>query len=119
METTMRHLILVATILAATPALADEAADTADMTCLSAYLYHAAQGAPEEAVRSTVGAMFYLGRLEGRSPGVNWVSRIPEYADILTQDDLNAAAPACAAVLRERGAQMVALSALEAARPVP
>jgi hypothetical protein len=89
----MKRLIgmTAALVLAAmaTPALAQAISptDRADMQCFVVTAVLAGQseeGSPEQAGLAT-GMLYFLGRLEGRSPGTDWMQALADF--ILTPDD--------------------------------
>ncbi|WP_421729249.1 hypothetical protein [Brevundimonas sp.] len=55
-------------------------ADRADLQCLGVFIYMGGQGEDAAAKAWFTGqAQHYLGRLEGRSPGVVWLDRLTDY----------------------------------------
>lgn len=55
-------------------------ADRADLQCLGVFIYMGGQGEDAAAKAWFTGhAQHYLGRLEGRSPGVAWLDRLTDY----------------------------------------
>jgi len=55
-------------------------ADRADLQCLGVFIYMGGQGEDAAAKAWFTGhAQHYLGRLEGRSPGVGWLDRLTDY----------------------------------------
>lgn len=80
-------------------------ADQADMECLAvaAVVAGRAQAGSEEQAGAAGGVMYYLGRLEGRTPGVDWLEQLRGH--LLTLDDagLAAAAPRCGAEMVAKG----------------
>lgn len=105
--------VAAASALIAAPAMAQSqmsAADTADMECLAVFAL-IGDSDPEMQTVAGMGIMFYLGRLEGRTPGVDhlrrfadWVVAVPEQK---LADQLDAASPRCAQEIGARGDRLV------------
>lgn len=60
--------------------------DLADLQCMAIYAVMANQ--PEHQAGAALGVFYHLGRLEGRTPGVDWLARMQTYADSVTLADL-------------------------------
>ena len=74
----------LALALVASPAAAQTVApssmDAADLQCFGVFIYLGGQGSDPAAKAWFTGeALHYLGRLEGRSPTVNWLDRLTAY----------------------------------------
>jgi len=117
----MKRLIgmTAAVLLAASaaPALAQNAAhgaaDKGDMQCFAVVAYLAGQS-EEGSVEHTglaSGMMYFLGRLEGRAPGTDWLRALSDY--ILAPDEarltseLEAQRERCGLILQTRGQALV------------
>lgn len=103
-------LLLAAT---ATPASAHvndiSAADTADMQCFVLIAYVSGQAEEDSTEQSGLvgGMMYFLGRLEGREPGTDWMKALADY--ILSFDDdalsveMESNRERCGGILVDRG----------------
>lgn len=98
--------------LAAAPAAAQEAQErpvtaeeTADLTCMAVFALFGAQ--PEVGEKAAVGIFYYLGRLEGRDPSVDWLERFHDFALTAVRQEVMAEAQRCGQALAARGEQMV------------
>lgn len=106
---------------AAAPAPALSAAETADLQCLAVSMVMGGMS-QDEAVKTGLMAasMFYLGRLEGRSPNVVWLDRLGAYLRTATPEQMQAQTQRCGAEIGEMGSRVQAWSAraaAEAAQP--
>ncbi|MGV8928939.1 MAG: hypothetical protein ACOH1E_04250 [Brevundimonas sp.] len=85
----MAAALLLATTATSASARADDvsAADTADMQCFVLLAYLSGQAGEDSAEQSGLvgGMMYFLGRLEGREPGTDWMKGLADY--ILSVDD--------------------------------
>ena len=91
--------LTAALALSAPPAdLSDlKPADRADLQCMT--LVVAAMGASEDleaAAGLASGATFYYGRLQGRTPGTDWLARLAAYARTEPGESLEANRQRCA-----------------------
>ena len=80
------------------------AEDLRDMQCLTLAAMVAGAAPAEHQAGLTGGLMYYLGRLEGRTPGVDWLARIGEYLqrpDVETE--VMAQGDRCAAEMIDKG----------------
>lgn len=82
--------------------------DMADLKCLAltAYLGGQMSEGDERRAGLAAGVMYYLGRLEGRTPGVEWLGRLAEYLETAEVADLQGEAQRCGEELKERGAAL-------------
>lgn len=114
---------LAATLsLAAAPApQAASAAETADLQCLAVAMIIGGMSEDESVKTGLMAAsMFYLGRLEGRSPNVVWLDRLTDYLKTSSPDQLQAQSQRCGAEIGEFGGRIQTWStrmAAEAAAP--
>ena len=105
---TSAALALVATTASAQDAaLPSNPADAADMQCVA--LAAMIMGSDEALAPQIAPAFFYyLGRLEGRSPDVDWVTRAAEYSGTLTPETLAPVQQRCGAEMTAKGQDLVA-----------
>ncbi len=82
----------------AAPAMAQDA-NQADLECatLMAYAVNGMEDNNPAFAGMAGGMMYYIGRLEGRAPTVDWVARATNYVSFATADDVIAQAGRCAA----------------------
>lgn len=99
---------------AAAPALS--AAETADLQCLAVSMVIGGMS-DDEAVKTGLMAasMFYLGRLEGRSPNVVWLDRLGDYLKTVPPAEMQAQTQRCGTEIGEMGGRVQAWSARAAA----
>lgn len=83
-------------------------ADQADMQCLAVAAIVAGQAAEgtQEQAGAVGGIMYYLGKLEGRTPGVDWLAELTTHLQTLDEAGLAAAAPRCSAEMITKGQQL-------------
>ena len=107
-------LALVAALAFAPAAFAQDAAlprepeNAADMECLALIVVIIGM---DEAMgeQLALGAFYYLGRLEGRAPGIDWVDRALRYTEVVDEQTLFAPQQRCAAELMAKGEHMIRL----------
>jgi hypothetical protein len=56
----------------------------------------------------TGGMMYYLGRLEGRSPSIDWLRQLETYLTSIDEAELQSHLERCGAELSVKGAALVA-----------
>ncbi len=100
--------------LSAAPAdLSDlKPADQADLRCLT--LVVAAIGASEDPATSAPlvsGATYYFGRLQGRTPGTDWLARLADYARTEPAAELEASRARCVEEMQALGRDFVSMGA--------
>ena len=106
-------LLTAAAAPASAQSAAVSAAEKADMQCFAVTAYLAGQYAEgsEEQIGLTSGMMYFLGRLEGRAGGTDWLKLIADY--ILEPDDaqlgaeLDSQRERCGLLLQNRGQALV------------
>lgn len=101
----------VALALAAPPQTNDlKLADLADLQCLAMLIAYAPSDENDSLDQAgfASGVTYYFGRLQGRTPGVDWLPRMRKFRTTLTAEDLQGFAPRCAAELGEMGRAMIA-----------
>ena len=89
-------------VLAARAAHADEAANTADLRCLSVAVIAANSPDPKQQAAAAASVMYWIGRLDGRNPGFNLEKRFADTISKMTADDLRNEAARCRAALKVR-----------------
>lgn len=107
----MKRLMIVTALVGAmafasgAQAQATKPQDLADLQCLAltAYLGGQVPEGDERRAGLAAGVMYYLGRLEGRTPGVEWLSRLAEYLETAQVAELQGQAQRCGEELKERG----------------
>lgn len=105
----------VAAVLAlaagAAQAREEKPVDLADLQCMALYALMANE--PDKQASAALGVFYHLGRLEGRTPGVDWLARMHTYAYTLTVEDVAVHGARCgeemgraAAALQRIGGEM-------------
>jgi hypothetical protein len=86
--------------------------DRADLQCLTVTVF-AISVIEDPAARASViaGATFYYGRLQGRSPGTDWLERFAAYARTEPLDEVEANRARCAEEIRVMGQTFIATGA--------
>ncbi|MES2834170.1 MAG: hypothetical protein V4707_05630 [Pseudomonadota bacterium] len=79
--------------------------DLADLQCVAVFSYIAGVQ-PEAADQVGVAVFYYLGRLEGRTPGVEWLDRVRTYSNTVSVQDLQGHLERCTNRLVERAEMM-------------
>lgn len=99
--------LTAALVLTAGSARAQEvsAADQQDMQCFALVAAQAGAGeqSPEMMAGLATAMMFYLGRMEGRSPDTDWLARIETYLRSSEIEKLPTHADRCATELMSKG----------------
>lgn len=101
-----------ALIAASSPAQAQpqvQPADLADLQCLGLAAVIAGQSEEGSAEQTGVvaGMMYFLGKLEGRTPGTDWLAELARHVEIWSPEDLQAVAPRCAQEMQVKGQALV------------
>lgn len=103
----------VALALSAAPASAQDPVlpinpeDAADLQCVA--LAALIMGSDQELATQIAPALFYyLGRLEGRSPDVDWITRAAEYSEALTPQTLPPIQQRCGGEMAAKGQELIA-----------
>jgi hypothetical protein len=122
-ETTMflrRTLALAAAaaMTAITPALAApaqasvDARTRADIRCIAALAAAGANAQNEQAKEiARLGVLYFMGRIDGRTPGIAMETVVPAEIRAMTLADIQAATPDCVSQLQARGATLDAIGA--------
>ncbi len=92
---------LAALALSATAAVADET--SSDMRCLLAFATGANSSDPTVKSAAQMGVVYFLGRLDGRTPNLDLTSRAKEEIKTMTDADLKAQIQTCGASFSARG----------------
>lgn len=87
---------------------AQDAENQRDLTCMAVFLAVADNEDPEIQQAGTIGSLFFYGRLQGRSPEVNWFERLAAYADSVSVEELFSHAQECGGIVERVGQDMVA-----------
>ncbi|MBU1323984.1 MAG: hypothetical protein KJ676_01945 [Alphaproteobacteria bacterium] len=89
------------------PVLPPNPQDAADMQCMA--LVVVLMGTADEAMAAQLspGLFYYLGRLEGRTPGTDWINVAGEYAALSTVEQLFSVQQRCAAEMTAKGREMI------------
>lgn len=82
----------------------------ADMQCMAVYGYLAGQG-DENVAAGALGMFYFLGRLEGRAPDVDWMRELYLLTDTLTDEAIAPHFQRCGQLLIDRGEAMQAAAA--------
>ena len=107
----IRPLMTIVLLMSAATAAAAPDDDVDDIRCLIVAAELADNGDKEIAEAGTLMTTYFLGRLDGRSPGANLEQLITREAPALTDEDKQKLLVACSAQLELRGEQMEALGA--------
>lgn len=94
---------------AANAARADE--NSADLRCLIAAAAMAQQAAAAQKGTFTAVAVYYLGKLDGRRPGLDLEARVTEEVKAMAPQDYGPELARCGGEVRERGAAVTAMGA--------
>lgn len=84
--------------------------DMPDLQCMAlvAYVASTAEEGSEMQSGMVGGMMYYLGRLEGRSPQVDWLARLADYVESIDEATLLAESSRCGKEMTEKGQALVA-----------
>lgn len=89
----------------AAPALS--AADTADLQCLAVSMVVSGMAENEDVRTGLMAAsMFYLGRLEGRSPNVVWLDRLSDYLKTAAPEEMQTQTQRCGTEIAAMGGRV-------------
>lgn len=84
-------------------------ADQADLECMAVAAYYggiAEEGSQEQA-GLVGGLMYYLGKLRGRSPDVDWLARLRELVMAMEVTDVEALGPRCGGEMTRIGDELL------------
>jgi len=108
----VKILLSMAAVLAlATPAAAQDQATRDDVRCLVLTFMMAGSANAQTQQQGFMGALYYLGKLDGRSPGLDLETRLRAEMPKMTPDQIKAEAPRCGQELIVRGQQVTAMGA--------
>ena len=82
------------------PAIDDTASD---VRCLIAYMQISSSSDPKLQTAGMIGTMYWLGRLDGRAPGINLESQIISEMKTMVGDRFRAEARRCGEILVAKG----------------
>ena len=110
----LMFLVAMAILLGAPMRVAAEAplspADRADVQCLAivfAIFGSDPDMAPEQQLGLASGAMYYLGRLQGRTPDVDWLARLVTYLESAPEADFKTEQQRCGQEMIATGAALI------------
>ncbi|RZJ16917.1 MAG: hypothetical protein EON91_11290 [Brevundimonas sp.] len=85
------------------------AADQQDIQCFALVAAQAGEGeqSPEKMASLATAMMFYLGRMEGRSPNTDWLARIETYLRSSEVEKLPTHAERCATEMMSKGKALI------------
>lgn len=99
--------LFAASLLLAGAAPPPDARTREDIRCLLATAMLADSKDPQVKQAGAAGALYYLGRLDGRSPGLDIEAAVEAEADSLTEATQGSLLKKCGATLEQRGAYLV------------
>jgi NaMN:DMB phosphoribosyltransferase len=105
----IRTILAAALLAAASAAGAATAEDAEDMRCLIVAAELAEDDDSEAAEAGTIMTMYFLGRIDGRSPGANLEEILVREALEMSEADKQRLLISCSTQLEVRGKQMEAL----------
>ena len=106
----MRNLwmvIFAPLVIAAAPPI--DAETTKDIRCLVAVSSLAGSDDATVKLAATVGAQYFLGRIDGRRPDLNLETAIIAEASHLTEADIRSLLVSCGGLIKSRGAALQAI----------
>jgi len=107
LTTTAALTFFAAPAAAQDPVLPPNPQDAADMQCLAMIAVITGQVEPDMAAQLALGMFYYLGRLEGRTPGTDWITVSGQYAASSTPEQIFSVQQRCSEELIAKGAEMV------------
>jgi hypothetical protein len=90
------------------PALPANPQDAADMQCLAFVAVMMGEVDEDLSLRLSSGLFYYLGRLEGRTPGVDWITVAGAYAERASDAQLRSVQQRCGGEMMAKGQELVA-----------
>lgn len=108
--------LMIAAVLALSTVAAPASAQTqnpqnmADMQCFASIAYLAGKSEADaiQIAGLTAGTMYYLGRLEGRSPNVDWLQQLHIYLNATDEAEIQSHLSRCGTELSAKGDALVA-----------
>ena len=100
-------LLSLATLAGTAPAL--DPATQEDVRCLTAMFALAGQESKDQQSAGTLGALYFLGRIDGRSPGLDLETAVAAESKRLTDDELGKNLQTCGTRMESRGKDIIAL----------
>lgn len=98
-----------AALLSATPSIARQSDADRDLVCMAVFAAAAGQleqGSAEMAAVSSA-IFFYLGRLEGRDPSIDWLEYFAQHVESIPVATFAATAESCGEEIESRGQSMM------------
>ena len=90
------------------PVLPANPQDAADMQCLAFIAVIMGEVDETLSLQLSSGLFYYLGRLEGRTPAVDWITTAGDYAEAATDAQLRSVQPRCFGEMLAKGEEMMA-----------
>lgn len=91
-------------------AVAQEEADARrDLHCMAVFMAVADSDDPEMVNAGSMGAIYFYGRLQGREPRTDWLRRLLEFSERITEEELYSRGQECADDLERMGREMEAI----------
>lgn len=66
---------------------------------------------PEMVTLAASASLYFLGRLEGRTPDVDWLGRAVDEFDLMSSDEAEASIRACGELMQQKGEELEARGA--------
>lgn len=82
--------------------------DAADLQCLALIAGMMGMGDADLQQQLTPGLFYYLGRLEGRTPAVDWITTAGAYAEAASDAQLRSVQARCFGEMTAKGEEMIA-----------
>jgi hypothetical protein len=98
--------------MAASPQTSVDARTKADIRCIAA-MAAAGVNAPNDQGKeiARLGVLYFMGRIDGRTPGISMETVVPAEIRAMTLADIQAATPDCVSQLQARGTTLDAIGA--------
>jgi hypothetical protein len=98
-------------VLAALPLIAAapppmDAETRSDVRCFTALAILTADAKEEDIMNLTIVSQYYLGRIDGRSPGLDLESALAAEAESMGENEIRQLVKSCAVRVQERGRQL-------------
>ncbi|HZC16614.1 MAG TPA: hypothetical protein VE309_07625 [Caulobacteraceae bacterium] len=93
----------------AVPAFA-QSDDATDLRCFVVASVLMNSSDRNQRAAGVIGSLYFMGRLDGRSPGLDWNRRLTAEMAAMSGSDLSAASAACGAIMTAQGYRMGAMS---------
>lgn len=122
MQNFLRAAAFAACVAAAAPAAAESAETTNDIRCVVAIAMLAGQSSdPQFVQEAAMGLLYFVGRIEGREPGLNLEATLRAQAARTTQPMLREDLVRCGRIMLAKGGELKAIGeGMQAeAKPAP